>query len=184
MSAKPWAAVGLVLSLAGTLGSLALSLVLGLKACPFCFYQRSFVMAVFAVLAVGLAADRTRAGLYCLLCVPLAFAGLGVGALHEFLVLNGTLECPVGLLGIGTAPAQSLALFALLAPALLVGALRGTAPEGSRGTAAAGSAILGLLLAWGAIASSPPMPPAPTAPYDPVKQPLEMCRPPFPGDAN
>jgi hypothetical protein len=36
--------------------------------------------------------------------------------------------------------------------------------------------LLGLLLAWGAVASAPPMPPAPTRAYE---TPLDICRPPF-----
>lgn len=174
-----WIVVALVLSLAGVSGSLALSFGLGLKACPLCFYQRSFVMAVLAVLLEGLAVDRTRASLYCLLCVPVVFAGLGVAAFHEYLVLADRLECPTGLLGIGTAPAQSLAIFVLLAAAVLAGALGGSTPDRPRGGAVIGGLIFGLLLAWGSIASSPPLPPAPTAPYDPLEQPLEMCRPPY-----
>ena len=46
-----WAATGL--ALVGTAGSLYLSLGMGLKACPLCFYQRTFVMAALAVLLVG-----------------------------------------------------------------------------------------------------------------------------------
>ncbi len=34
----------------------------------------------------------------------------------------------------------------------------------------------GLLLAWAAVASAPPMPPAPARPYE---TPLDVCRPPF-----
>jgi disulfide bond formation protein DsbB len=179
-----WAALALVLALAGTAGSLALSLALGLKACPLCFYQRSFMMGVLAVLAAGLAADRSQARLHTLLALPLALAGLGVGAFHEYLVQTDALECPPGLFGIGTAPAQSLALFGLLSVALIRGTLSRPQGEPSRFGVAAGAAVLGLLLAWAAVASSPPMPPAPSAPYDPAKQPLEMCRPPYRGDAS
>ncbi len=59
--------LAMALALAGTLGSLALSWGLGLKACPLCFYQRTFVMAAFAILGVGLFVERTRPGLICLL---------------------------------------------------------------------------------------------------------------------
>jgi disulfide bond formation protein DsbB len=175
--------LALVLALAGTAGSLALSLALGLKACPLCFYQRSFMMGVLALLAVGLVADRSQAGLYGLLALPMALAGLGIAAFHEYLVLTDVLECPPGLLGIGPAPAQSVALFGLLSVALVLGALSRPQGESRRYGLTAGAAALGLLLAWASVASAPPMPPAPTAPYDPAKQPLEMCRPPYRGDA-
>jgi disulfide bond formation protein DsbB len=178
-----WATLALAVSLLGTAGSLSLSLGLGLKACPLCFYQRSFVMGVFAVLAVGLAVDRSQACLYTVLAIPLAAAGLGIAAFHEYLVLTGVLECPSGLFGIGTAPAQSLTLFACLFTILLIGALSGRSGRGRRAASILGASALGVLLAWGSIASSPPTPPAPTAPYDPVKQPLEMCRPPYRAEA-
>lgn len=167
----------------GVGGSLYLSLGLGLRACPLCFYQRSFVMATLAVLVVGLAADRTRSGLYCLLSLPLAMAGWGVAAFHEYLVLTSVLECPQGLLGVGTAPAQSLAILTLILAALVAGAWPNRADWGSSGwqrcAVSFGSIVLGLVLAGGCIASAPPLPPAPTAPYDLTSQPLEMCRPPY-----
>lgn len=136
-------------------------------------------MGVFAILAVGLAVDRLQASLYSLLVLPLAIAGLGIAASHEYLVLTDALECPLGLFAMGTAPAQSLALFACLSLVLLGGSLRGSTSGSRRAAATLGASVLGLLLAWGSVASSPPMPPAPTAPYDPAKQPLEMCRPPY-----
>ena len=142
-------------------------------------------MATLAVLVVGLAADRTQAALYCLVSLPLALAGWGVAAFHEYLVLKGTLECAQGLLGIGSTPAQSLAILTLPSAALAIGAWPNEAersPAGRRrGVLSCGTVGLGLLLAWGSIASSPPLPPAPTAPYDLVKQPLETCRPPYTG---
>ena len=178
-----WTLLALVVAFLGTAGSLALSLGLGLKACPLCFYQRSFVMGVFAVLAVGLVVDRSQASLYSVLAIPLATAGLGIAGFHEYLVLTDVLECPPGLFGIGTAPAQSLALFACLFAILLIGALFGRSGRGRRAASILAASVLGLLLAWGSIASSPPLPPAPAAPYDPVKQPLEMCRPPYRAEA-
>lgn len=164
-----WAILALVAAAGGTAGSLYLSLGMGLKACPLCFYQRSFVMSVLAVLIVGLLADRSRGDLLCLLCLPLAIAGLSVAGFHVYLELTGKLECPKALLGIGTAPQQSLALFALLTAAVTLGALRSAA-------AIIAGFALGALLAWGCVASSPPMPKPPVKPYD---QPLEVCRPPF-----
>ena len=73
-------------------------------------------------LAMGWLADRTQGTLYSLLCVPMAVGGLGVAAFHEYLVLSGKLECPLGLFGIGTAPAQSLALFSALTVVVVWGA--------------------------------------------------------------
>lgn len=168
------AIAALVVALVGSVGSLYLSLGMGLKACPLCFYQRSFVMAVAAVLLVGWLSGRAASDVLCLVCLPLAVAGLGVAAFHEYLVLAGKLECPLAILGLGTAPAQSLAVFIALTVAVGIGAL-GIGAIRSLGPAAA-AVGLGLAMAWGSIASAPPMPPAPTKPYD---QPLEMCRPPF-----
>ena len=164
-----WSILSLVLAAAGTLGSLYLSLGLGLTACPLCYYQRTFVMSVFAVLAVGLLVDRSRAEVLSLVCLPLAVAGLGVAAFHEYLVLSGKLECPKAILGIGTAPEQSLALFVLLTAAVALAALRHAA-------AIAGSVALGLALAWGCVAGAPPLPKAPDKAYE---QPLNTCRPPY-----
>jgi disulfide bond formation protein DsbB len=173
------AMVALAFSLVGTAGSLYLSLGLGLKACPLCFYQRSFMMSTFAVLALGLAVDRRQPRLYCLLSLPLAFAGGGVALFHEYLVVTGVLECPKGFLGLGTSPAQSLAIFTLTVTAVVAGVLARGSGTWSRGVSIGGAALLGLLLAWASIGGSPPLPPAPKAPYDPFKQPLDMCRPPY-----
>lgn len=170
-------AAALLIALAGTAGSLFLSLGMALKACPLCFYQRSFVMATLAVLGIGLIADRKQAGLLCLVSIPLAIAGLGVAAFHESLVLTEILECPKAMFGLGSAPAQSLAIFAGLSLTVIAGAWKG---RGSHGILPIGLAVaVGVLAAWGCAASSPPLPAAPSAPYDAVKQPLDMCRPVF-----
>lgn len=174
--------LAMTLALAGTLGSLALSWGLGLKACPLCFYQRTFVMAAFAILGLGLFVERTRPGLICLLSVPMAWAGLGVAAFHEYLVLTNVLECPKALLGIGTAPAQSLAMFVVLAAATSLGACCGRSESPRQGASTLiGAVILGAVMAAACVKSSPPLPPVPKQPYDPVKQPLDMCRPVFQG---
>jgi hypothetical protein len=163
------ATISLAVAVAGTVGSLYLSIGMGLKACPLCFYQRTFMMAALAVLAIGLVTDRSQAGLLSIVSLPLAVAGWGVAAFHEYLVVSGKLECPPGLLGLGVAPLQSLAMFSLLTVVIGLGI-------GRRGVPLAAGAVLGLALAWGCIASSPPMAPAPTKPYE---GPLEICRPPF-----
>lgn len=173
-----YAVPALLLAAAGTAGSLFLSIGMSLKACPLCFYQRTFVMATAAVLGIGLLADRRQAGLLCLVSVPLTIAGLGVAAFHEYLVLSNVLECPHALFGLGTAPAQSLVIFAALTATVVAGAwTKRQEWQGTWGTSAA--VVVGALFAWGAIASSPPLPPTPKVPYDSVKQPLDTCRPVF-----
>jgi hypothetical protein len=166
-------------ALAALGGSLWLSIGMGLKACPLCFYQRTFVMAVVAVFGIGILTGERHRGVLNLLALQLVVAGMGVAVFHEFLELTGKLECPTAILGIGTAPQQSLAVLTLLLIVVSWGIVR------SRDNAAValpviGAVVLGSLLAWGAVASSPPMPPTPTRAYE---TPLDMCRPPFHGIA-
>ena len=170
----------IVVAVVGTVGSVYLSMGLGLKACPLCFYQRSFVMAVLAVLSLGRFVERSRPGLICLLSVPLTWAGLGVAAFHEYLVLTGVLECPPALFGIGTAPAQSLVVFLALAAAVTGGAWCGR-QESPRQRACTlfVAVMLGAVMVGACVKSAPPLPPVPAAAYDPVKQPLDTCRRPF-----
>lgn len=178
--AANWLTAATIISAVGTSGSVFLSMGLGLKACPLCFYQRSFVMAALAVLALGRILDRSRPGLICFLAVPLVWAGLGVAAFHEYLVLTGVLECPQALFGIGTAPAQSLAVFLGLAAVVSTGAWCGRQESPQQGMSTLVSAVLlGIAMAAACVKSSPPLPPLPTAAYDPVKQPLDTCRRPF-----
>src|SRR5262245_37677844 len=157
-AALDWAA--LAVACAGLAGSLSLSWGLALKACPLCFYQRAFVMGLVAVLAIGLLAGAATPGRLSLLALPLAVAGLGVALFHVWLELSGKLECPAGLLGVGTAPKQSLAVFVALVGLLGAGALRG-APGPAAWGGLAGAVALGGLLAAASCTSNPPMPPAP-----------------------
>jgi disulfide bond formation protein DsbB len=177
-----WARIALLLALVGTAGSLYLSLGMGLKACPLCFYQRTFAMAVLATLGIGLWVETGRAGFLCLLSLPAAVAGLGVAAFHEYLVVTNVLECPQALFGFGSAPVQSLTLFATMAIAVSAGAWSGRTESSRQSTTTLASAFgVGLLLSWLSVKSAPPLPPAPTAPYDSIKQPLDMCRPVYRG---
>jgi disulfide bond formation protein DsbB len=166
----------LLVALLALAGSLWLSIGMKLKACPLCFYQRTFVMGVVGVLGIGVLTGQRHRVVLNLLALPLAVAGLGVAVFHEYLELTGKLECPAGVMGIGTAPQQSLAALIALVAFVAVGVVR-SAKAGEAHTPTVGAAIvLGLLLAWGAVASSPPMPPTPTQTYT---TPLDICRPPF-----
>src|SRR5262245_4124565 len=123
----PFAVIALLLSAGAAAGSLYLSLEMGLRACPLCFYQRAFAFGLVGVLAGGILAFRDLGSRLCLVALPLAIAGLGVAGFHVWLGWTGWprqgvawyLACPAGIEGIGTAPQQSLAAFALITAVLL-----------------------------------------------------------------
>lgn len=172
--------IALAVATMGSLGSVYLSIGLGLKACPLCFYQRSFMMAAAVSLLVSFWLDGVRSTRLCIVALPFAVAGLGVAMFHEYLVLSGKLECPPALFGWGDGPLQSLAVFSLLTAVCLVGAFfyrHSSARQGIPSILAA--TFLGVGVAWACIASAPSLPSTPAQPYDPVRQPFDMCRPPF-----
>jgi disulfide bond formation protein DsbB len=148
---------------AGTLtaaGSLYLSIGMGLNACPLCFYQRSFIMAIVAVLGVGMALGIAPVpGSLSLLALPLAAAGLGVAAVHTGLVWSSVLVCPAGIFGLGTAPLQSLIAYAIVTALLLPGALQRSVARPAPAPRAVGLLALGALFALLSVRSSPPLPP-------------------------
>jgi hypothetical protein len=111
----------LVFAVVASAGSLYLSLGVGLKACPLCFYQRTFAFALVAVTAVGLAAFGKDAGKVNLITLPLVVGGLGVAGFHTWLVMSGKLACPNGVAGLGPAPVQSLVAFTLILLPVLYG---------------------------------------------------------------
>jgi disulfide bond formation protein DsbB len=171
-----WAWAALAVSVIVLGGSLYLSLGMKLKACGLCFYQRTFVMGVVGVLALGLCVAWRSPRLVCLLALPAAAGGLGVAVFHVYLEQKGALECPGGLFGWGSAPVQALAAQAVLLAVLGVAALRDGGTVGRRGLAAAGAVLLGIVLAAAAVASAPPAEPR-TTPY-PHPTP-DVCRPPY-----
>jgi disulfide bond formation protein DsbB len=159
-----------------TAGSLWLSVGMGLRACPLCFYQRTFAMSVLAVLGIGALTGQRHRNVLNVLALPLVVGGFGVAAFHVFLELTGKLECPAGVLVIGTAPQQSLAVFLVLLMLVALAALRAAMLGEPRVVASLAGIALGVLFAVGAVISSPPMPAPPTKAYE---TPLEICRPPF-----
>lgn len=104
----------LLVSAAVVGGSLYLSLGMGLIACPLCFYQRTFAIAVFCILAVGILGGVRPAWRLSLLALAPAFSGLGMAGWHYSRVALGEMVCPDGAFGLGSAPLQSLATFAVL----------------------------------------------------------------------
>lgn len=168
-----WTVLAAALALCGVAGSLWLSVGMSLKACPFCLYQRTFLMSAAAVLLLGLTSEMRRSAILSLVALPSVIAGLGVAGFHEYLEQTGKLECPGGVLGWGTAPQQSLILFVVLSAVLLIPLLFGKVV---RPWQTLGATALGAAMAAGAIASAPPMPAAPTAPY---AQTPDVCRPPY-----
>jgi len=176
LEAKLWLWAAFVAALLALVGSLALSLGLGLRACPLCFYQRTFVMGLVAVLGMGLltGVNPSRLGL---LAVPLAVGGLGVALFHVFLEISGRLECPLGLLDLGSAPQQSLAMFVVILVLLFLGIVRGWSLRFAARYIAAALGM-GAILAVASVIANPPMPEAPTTPY---AKPPDICRPPARG---
>lgn len=164
-SQRPSAFIWLALlaSLAALGGSLYLSLGMNLRACPLCFYQRTFAMSLIAILIVGLG---LRTSGLTFLAFPLATGGLGVACFHVYLELTGKLECPAGILGFGSAPQQSLAVFAVVIVLLLSDGVKG---RSRRPFALVGGLVLGGLLAAASCIANPPPAPSPTP---------DICRPP------
>jgi disulfide bond formation protein DsbB len=175
-STLAFTSAALAVALIGSAGSVYLSVGMGLNACPLCFYERTFVFGVLAVLIMSqLAGSRIAAGVPCLLVAPLAAAGLGVAAFHVWLEVKGTLECPDGVLGLGTAPQQSLAMFVLLTAVVIAG---GLAAEGAATSLKVLAAlVLGGALAYASIASAPPLPPAKVRPTKAEGHVLKGCEP-------
>src|SRR5262245_54907237 len=102
-------------------GSIWLSVGMNLRACPLCFYQRTFVMGVVGVLVVGLLTGPRHYAILNVLALPMAVGGVAVAVFHVYLEFSGKLECPTGMLGVGSAPQQALAAQALLLVVIVVG---------------------------------------------------------------
>jgi disulfide bond formation protein DsbB len=157
-------------------GSLWLSLGMGFTACPLCIYQRTFVMGVVAVLGVGLFTEARFRPVLNLLALPLAVAGFVVAILQLTAELLGKIECPTGILGIGTAPQQSVVALGIVLVLVVGACMRTDWSVGCRWPVLAWSGVLGLLLAVAGLLSAPPLPSPPTKPYE---RPPDACRAPY-----
>ncbi|MFO0878816.1 MAG: disulfide bond formation protein B [Gemmataceae bacterium] len=174
-SAGPLTLLALILSWVAVVGSVFLTLGMGLTACPLCFYQRAFACAVAATLSVGVTTGMARTTALSALTLPICIAGLSVAGFHVWLEQSGKLECPAGVAGLGSAPTQSCAIFALLTLVLLSEAWQDLRPGGGW-SATLGSILLGVVLALLCIASAPRLNPAPEKPYEEAPR---ICRPPY-----
>ncbi|MEW4570573.1 disulfide bond formation protein B [Tautonia sp. JC769] len=184
MKANFWTRLALAVASAMLAGSLFLSIGMGLKACPLCLYERTFVMGVVGLLVMGMAVlPVPRPGSLAPLALPMAVAGLSLAGFHVYLDRSGVLDCPAGILGIGHAPDQSLAGYLLLTTALVLGVFAaGRAETGGGGSWAVvfGGVVLGGLLAFACIKSAPPLPP-PNPTYGPSgERILSGCEPAVP----
>jgi disulfide bond formation protein DsbB len=158
--AARWEPLALAAAILTLIGSLYLSMGMGLVACPLCFYQRTFIMGVVGVLGVGMALRLPMApGTLSLLALPLAVAGLGVALIHSNLVWTEVLACPLGIFGLGSAPFQSLIAYAVVTALLLPGALRRGASPAQPVPRTVGLAALGAVFTMFSILSSPKLGP-------------------------
>lgn len=157
-------------------GSLLLSLGEEKIACPLCFYQRTFVLGLAAVLGVGLLSRAAAPGRLAALALPLAVGGLGVAGFHVSLEVRGILECPSGLLNLATAPMQSLAAFVFLTVLVLLEWIAGLRHGEGNGLAGVLALGLGLGIAYASTIANPKLPEPPTKAYD---GPPLTCRRPY-----
>jgi disulfide bond formation protein DsbB len=126
-----------------------------------CYYQRTFLMGVAAVLLMALLTESRGSASISIMAMPLAVAGLAVAGWHVYLESVGRLVCPEGLFGLGSGPQQSLAAFVLVFLFLAIGGLRRPA--------SVVALVLGGVLAYGCIMSTA----GPKPPDDP-----RICHPP------
>jgi hypothetical protein len=168
-SVLAWNLIALGIALAAVAGSLWLSLGMGLKACPLCYYQRTFVMGTAAILLLAQLTEVRSSAAVSVLAMPLAAAGLCVAGFHVSREVAGAMECPRGLFDIGTAPQQSLAVQAVMFLVLLIAGIR-------RPVLAVGI-VLGALLAYACVQSAAPVPKPTLEEYE---KPPVICRPPKP----
>lgn len=163
-----WLRCALFVSACGVVGSLYLSLEMGLKACPLCFYQRAFIMATAAILGLGLFMRGVPSAALTPLALASASAGACIAAFHLYLDLTQVLECPAGITGRITAPGESFAMYVLVLT-LLLGDLFSRRIYVTHGL---GAMLIGFVFAVTSERATP-KPPTPPGPYTTE---LDGCR--------
>jgi hypothetical protein len=114
-----WTRLALFIAAVGVLGSLHLSINMGLQACPYCYYQRTFMMAAAGILLFAMFLPGVPSGAVSVLALTPASAGMCIAAVHVYAEWTGALECPKGVSGFLPVPQESFAAFLLLMGALL-----------------------------------------------------------------
>jgi disulfide bond formation protein DsbB len=167
-----WIRLALFFAVIGVLGSLHLSINMGLQACPLCYYQRAFIMAAAGILAFGMFLEGVPAGAVSVLALVPSVAGLCLAGQHSRLEWAGDLECPKGITGALVVPQESFLIFALL-----VAALAGDVfVRKTYVIQAVGAALLGVVFCTTGLRSVQRMDP-PTAPYEKTEP--DGCRKPY-----
>ena len=166
-----WTRLALFFAVIGVLGSLHMSLGMEppLKACPLCYYQRAFIMAAAAVLAIGMFLPGVPTAAVKVLALAPAFAGAAISTYHTYLAATGALECPKGVTGVLAAPQEGLLVFVFLMAALLGDLFH----RGQYVMQGIGAILLGFVFCTTGVRSTAP--PPPTA----KDAPLDGCRPPY-----
>ena len=102
-------------------------------------------------------------------------AGAGIAGFHVYLEKVGTLECPGGIYGLGSAPQQSLGVYIVLAFLLVADALRRGGGPVVRFFALLLALVVGGGIAYGCFVSVP----RPVQPMKAYPGPPKVCRPPY-----
>lgn len=166
-----WTRFALFIAIIGVLGSLHLSINMGLQACPLCYYQRSFMMAAAGILLFAMFLPGVPSAVVSVLALTPATAGLCIAATHVQAEWTGVLECPKGMSGFLPVPQESFIVFVLLVGAL-IGDLLHRRTYLMQG---AGAILLGYVFSTTCLKSVQRMDP-PTQAYE--KEP-DGCRKPF-----
>jgi hypothetical protein len=169
-----WTWTALLVALIGSAGTLYMSIGerlefgMDLVPCPCCLYQRTLILAVAAVLLVGLFAGPRRSGYLSVITLPLTVAGLAIAGVQVYKEFNRDIVCPKGALvqldeqfrgkddfhakldDIDSASRESLAIFALLFLIQLVDLLFSAGRGGFGFGGLLASVVVGGLLAAGA----------------------------------
>lgn len=150
-ASKPTTWFALVVALAALNGGLYLTLGMGYRPDPLALYQRGFILAIVALLAVGLVSGAFRPGGLSLLALPMALAGTLLGGLNIVLERTGVIDSFPGIHGLGSVCEQSILAQGVLLLVIFVDVFRRQPPW----LATMLAFLLGVGLAFFAVKSVP-----------------------------